>query len=65
MVYFISIKFSFIISEIKHIEEKIHSYQSLIPWILRPSLGIALFGALSALFITGGERQVSSVNSLI
>lgn len=48
IVYYLGHKNFFIKKELDHIKKYASSYEDLIPWILRLSLGIALIGASSA-----------------
>ncbi|MBP9058655.1 MAG: hypothetical protein KBF62_03415, partial [Candidatus Pacebacteria bacterium] len=48
VVYYLGHKNFFIKKELDHIKKYASSYEDLVPWILRLSLGIALIGASSA-----------------
>lgn len=48
VIYYLGHKNFFIKKELNHIKKYASSYEDLVPWILRLSLGIALIGASSA-----------------
>ena len=65
IVYYLGHKNFFIKKELNHIKKYASSYEDLIPWILRLSLGIALIGASSANMLVSPLLSTNGTIALI
>lgn len=65
LLYLLAHKNFYIEKEIKHIEKYASSYEDLVPWILRLSLGIALIGASSATVLISPLLETNAAIALL
>lgn len=65
VVYYLGHKNFFLKKELNHIKKYASSYEDLVPWILRLSLGIALIGASSANMLVSPLLSTNGTIALI